>query len=328
MKRILMLIATVLIVITLSACKKSLCEGENCIYVTVYPVQYLVEEIAGDYVDVVRVPGSNVHSESIDWSAKEIIDMKNADILFYIDGGVDTYIPEKEESVFGDSNVTLVNMSDTIVYNEICASHEHEHEVEHEDEHSENEIEEPLVCDENSLSEDPHFWLDPLRMLQAATVVRDELITEFPENESEFLANYETLKASLKELDSEFQVMAVEATKPIITTVMLFTYFHVRYNIEILPITTSLHSTESSASDIIYFAEEAELHEIHYVLFEKNTNSPAGDSVVDELLKTDETASAAYLHGLGNLTTEEIDDGLDYLSIMYENLEVLKLATK
>ena len=84
----------------------------------------------------------------------------------------------------------------------------------------------------------------------------------------------------------------------------------------------------SSASDIIYFADEAILHEIHYVLFEKNTNSPAGDGVLDELLKLDETASAAYLHGLGNLTTEEMDIGLDYLYIMYENLEILKDATK
>jgi zinc transport system substrate-binding protein len=320
MKRIIMFIAVILIVITLSACKKSLCEGENCVYVTVYPMKYLVEQIAGDYVDVVRVPGSNVHSDSIDWSAKEIIDMKNADILFYINGNVDTYIPEKEVSVFKDSNVKLVDISDTVVYNEVCFSQEHDH--------SEDKVDESILCDENSLSEDPHFWLDPLRMLQAAEVVRDELILKFPENESVFIDNFEFLKLLLERLDSDFQVMAEEATKPIITTVMLFTYWNVRYGIEILPITTSLHSTESSASEIIYFAEEAYFHEIHYVLFEKNTNSPAGDGVLDELIKLDETASAAYLHGLGNLTTKELETELNYLSIMYENLEVLKLATK
>jgi zinc transport system substrate-binding protein len=109
---------------------------------------------------------------------------------------------------------------------------------------------------------------------------------------------------------------------------MLFTYWHVRYDIEILSITTSAHSSESSAGDIIYFADEALLHEIHYVLFEKNTNSPAGDGVLAELLKDDETASAAYIHGLGNLTTEELDADLNYLSIMYENLDILKDATK
>ena len=320
MKKIAMLVTTILIVMTLSACNKSLCEGDNCIYVTVYPMQYLVEEIGGDYVDVARVPGSNVHSESIDWSAKEIIDMKNADILFYINGGVDTYIPEKEESVFQDSNVKLIDISDTVIYNEVCFSHEHDH--------SEDQPEEPLDCDENSLSEDPHFWLDPIRMMIAAAVVKNELVSEFPEHESTFNDNYEVLKLKLEGLNADYQMMADEATKPIITTVMLFTYWHLRYYIEILSITTSLHSTESSASDIIYFADEAAIHEIHYILFEKNTNSPAGDGVLDELLKIDDTASAAYLHGLGNLTTEELDNGLNYLSIMYDNLEVLKEAIK
>ena len=320
MKKIAMLVTTILIVMTLSACNKSLCEGDNCVYVTVYPMQYLVEQIAGDYVDVVRVPGSQVHSESIDWSAKEIIDMKNADILFYINGGVDTYIPEKEESVFEGSNVKLVDISDTVIYNEVCFSHEHDH--------SGDEPEEPLECDENSLSEDPHFWLDPLRMLIAAEVVKDELILEFPENESIFIDNFEFLKLKLERLNADYQLMADESTKPVITTVMLFTYWHIRYDIEILSITTSAHSSESSASDIIHFAEEAALHEIHYILFEKNTNSPAGEGVLAELIKVDELAAAAYLHGLGNLTTEEINAGLNYLSIMYENLEVLKEATK
>ena len=320
MKKISLLVLSIFVVMTLSACNKSLCEGENCIYVTVYPMKYLVEEIAGDYVDVVRVPGSQVHSESIDWSAKEIIDMKNADILFYINGGVDTYIPEKEESVFKDSNVKLVDISETVVYNEVCFSHEHDHTGE--------EVEETYVCDENSLSEDPHFWLDPVRMLIAAEVVRDELILEYPNNETAFNENFDKLKIKLELLDTDFQLMADDATKPIITTVMLFTYWNLRYDIEILSITTSAHSSESSASDIIHFTDEAAFHEIHYILFEKNTNSPAGDGVLDELIKIDPTASAAYLHGLGNLTTEEMDVGLNYLSIMYDNLIVLKDATK
>lgn len=320
MKKIFMVISVFLILITLSGCKKSLCESENCVYVTVYPMQYLVEQIAGDYVDVARVPGSNVHSKSIDWTPKEIIDMKNADILFYINGGVDTYIPERETSVFIDSGVKLVDISETVKYNEICFSHEHEH--------TEEKKEEPLVCDENSLSQDPHFWLDPVRMLQAAEVVRDELVIAFPDDESIFTDNYEFLKLKLERLNDDFQVMANESTKPIVTTVMLFTYWNVRYDIEILSITTSLHSEDSSARDTIYFAEEAAEHEVHYVLFEKNANSPAGDSVLDELLNLDETASAEYIHGLGNLTTEELDNGLNYLIIMYENLEVLKKATK
>lgn len=319
MKKIVMVISSILIVLTLSACNRSLCEGENCVYVTVYPMQFLVEEIGGIHVDVVRVPGSQVHSESIDWSAKEIIDMKNADILFYINGGVDTYIPDNANSTFDDSNVKLMDISEVVVYNEVCFSHEHDHDEE------EQNI---ATCDENSLSEDPHFWLDPVRMLIVAEFVKDQLVLEFPQYTDDFEENYEVLKSDLEDLDVAFQEMADAATKPIITTVMLFTYWHERYGLEILSITTSTHSSESSASDIIYFADEAAYHNIHYILFEKNTNSPAGDGVLDELLKVDPSADKLYLHGLGNLTNEEIDENLYYLAIMYTNLTVLLKATQ
>lgn len=320
MKKIVMLIFTLLIVITLSACNRSLCEGDNCVYVTVYPMQYLVEEIAGNYVEVVRVPGSNVHSESIDWSGKEIIDMKNADILFYINGGVDTYIPNEKEDIFADSIVKLVDVSETVAYNEVCFTHEHEH--------TDEDPHETFDCNENSLSEDPHFWLDPIRMLQAAELVKNELILAFPENELYFIEKYDILVEKLELLNTDFEEMQNDVNKPIITTVMLFSYFHVRYDIEILSITTSTHSSESSATDIIYFADEAYIHAINYIIFEKNTNNPSGDGVLEALIKLDSTASALYLHGLGNLTTEEMDDNLDYLSIMYDNLATLITATQ
>lgn len=306
---------------TLTACKND-DEIEEVIYVTVYPMQYLVEQIGGDTVLVKRVPGSTVHSESIDWSAKEIIDMINSDLLFYVNGGVDTYIPDNADSTFSDGDVELIDVSQYIAYNQVCYSHEHEHESDQADPDS------ILECDENSLADDPHFWLDPVRMLKAAELVRDKLIVTYPENSELYENNYTVISAALEKLNDDYQEMADEAIKPIISTLMLFTYWHIRYDIEIMSIVTSPHSSESIPSDLIDYVNEAQYHFIHVILFEKNTNSPAGDQVLEALQELDEEAIALYLHGLGNLTNEEIDNGSTYMSIMYDNLDVLKEATK
>jgi len=311
-----------MVVFTITACDKNSDENDNVVYVTVYPMQYLVEAIAGDTVVVKRVPGSNVHSDSIDWSAKEIIDMINADILFYVRAGIDNYIPDNENTTFKDSNVNLVDLSQHISYNEICFSDEHNHTT------STTVVEEPTVCDENSLSPDPHFWLDPVRMLQAAELVRDKLILEYPENTALFENNFTVLNATLEKLDDDFQLMANKAIKPLITTVMLFSYWNDRYNLEIMSISNSLHTSEEIPGDIIHFVDEAVYHYVHYVLFEKNVNSPAGDQVLQQLLLIDPTASALYIHGLGNLTAEEVASGANYISIMYDNLNALNLASK
>lgn len=322
MKKKILLFLSFLVMFTVTACDKNRDANDNVIYVTVYPMQYLVEAIAGDTVVVKRVPGSNVHSSSIDWSAKEIIDMINADILFYVNGGVDTYIPDNANTTFKDANVSLVDLSQHISYNEICFADDHNHST------STLTTEEPLVCDENSLSPDPHFWLDPVRMLQAAELVRDKLIVEYPENTLLFQNNFTVLNAALEKLDDDFQLMANKAIKPLITTVMLFSYWNDRYDLEILSISNSLHTSEAIPGEIIHFVDEATYHFVHYILFETNVNSPAGDQVLQQLLLVDPTASALYLHGLGNLTTEEVASGANYISIMYANLDSLNLASK
>ncbi len=319
MKKMLLLLVSFVLVIALTACNGNDDDLENIIYVTVYPVQYLVESIAGETVEIKRVPGSNVHSTSYDWSAKEIIDMQYSDLLFYINGGVDTYIKNNLDSTFSEGDVQLVDMSQHIEYNLVCYAHSHDEE---------NHGETPTTCDENSLSEDPHFWLDPVRMLQAAEFVKDKLISTYPENQELYNNNYVVLSAALEKLDQDYQLMADEAIKPIIATVMLFTYWHERYDIEILSITTDAHSSESNPGDIIEYVDLALEHNIHFILFEKNVNSPAGEQVLQELLTIDLSASALFLHGLGNLTNEEAENGANYITVMYDNLEILNTATK
>ena len=120
-----MITLSLVLFMTLSACKPE-DEIDEIVYVTVYPMQYLVEQIAGDTVLVKRVPGSTVHSESFDWSAKEIIDMINSDLLFYIDAGVDTYITLSADT-FAEGTVELIDVSQNINYNQVCYSHEHTH---------------------------------------------------------------------------------------------------------------------------------------------------------------------------------------------------------
>lgn len=320
MKKIYLLIIATLLIFTLTACDEEPTVDENTVYVTVYPMQYLIESIAGDTVDVVRVPGAANHSDSIEWSIKEIIDMKEADIIFYISAGADNYI-ENSEELLSEGDVELVDMSSHIDYNEVCYTHSHE-----EDEHAEDTNDND--CEQTALSLDPHFWLDPVRMKEAAIFVKDKLISTFPDNQELYNNNFTILNASLEQLNTDYETMATEATKPVITTVMLFTYWHERYDIEILPITTDAHSSDIVPGDIIDFVNHAIDESQHYILFEKNVNSPAGEAVLQELKNYDPNADALFLHGLGSITQAESEAGMNYLTIMYDNLEVLNESSK
>ena len=324
-----LLFMTVLTTLLLAACNGNEVD-QNVVYTTVYPVGYLVEMIADEHVIIKRVPGSQAHSDSIDWTPKEIIDMIDSDLIFYIGGGVDTYIPNNENSTFEGANTRLINLEDATTYNLLCVSDDHSHEEEHEHEEAEHVDEGVLeTCESNKIIEDPHFWLDPVRMMEVAEYVRDILVSEFPEFTEEFNANYEVLESKLQTLHSEYEQMALEATKPIITTSLLFSYYHERYDIEIISMATTPHSGENIPGDIIAISEEALFHDIHHIVYEKNVNSPAADALFNELSNIEDyEVTKVYLHGLGSLITEEVDRNENYLSIMYDNLETLKAATK
>lgn len=315
MRKICMLLTIAIMAITLTGCNNTPAEDTNVVYVTVYPMQFLVEEIAGDTIEVNLVPGATTHGSSIDWSAKEIIEMADADLLFFVSGGADTYITAKAD-LFEDQNVMLVDMSQHIEYNEICLSH---------DEDAEGETE---VCDDNSLTPDPHFWLDPVRMLQAAEFVKDKLIATFPDNQELYNNNFTVIEATLTQLDLDYQLMSGLATTPIMTTVRLFTYWEVRYGLEIVAVTNDIHSEVRNPGTIIEFVNYAAANDISYVLFEKNANSPTGDALLSDLQVIDPDALGDYIHGLGQITLEESEAGSTYITIMYDNLEVLNLTTK
>ncbi len=317
MKKILLLTALFVSVLSLSACKEPTNSDTPTVYITVYPMRFLIEEIAGDTVTVMQVPGVTSHTNSVDWSAKEIIDMIESDLLFYIHGGADDYIPNNAD-LFTSGDVELIDMSQHIDYNLVCYTHTHEEETQ--------EIQE--TCDDAMLSEDPHFWLDPVRMAEAALFVKDKLIATYPENEALYNNNYTVLSSSLDKLHLDYQEMADEATKPIITTVMLFTYWHVRYDIEIMSITSDAHSTESNPGDLIDVLNFATTNSIQHIMFEYNANSPAGDQLLSDLQTSTPEASALYLYGLGQITDEEKSNGSTYLTLMYENLTALETATK
>jgi len=326
MKKFLILLTAMLLTITLAGCNGPDNKDENVIYTTVYPVQFIVETLVGDTVEVERVPGSTTggHSDELYWTGKDIIDMLNSDIIFYVDAGVDNYIENASDSVFDDGDVKLFNISEFVTYAQVCYSHDHDHEEHDEDGHEE----EPVVCDENMLSDDPHFWLSPIKMLYVATVIKNELISQYPDNIELIENNFVTLSASLEKLDDDFQAMANQAVKPIITTSMIFNYIHEAYEIEIISLSTDAHNSEVVPGDVIEFVNEAVFHEIHYILYEANTNSPSGDLVLEQLLLQDSTAEAKSLYSLGNITQEQIDNGSTYLTLMYENLDILKDATK
>jgi len=326
MKKLSLILLTLLTTLSLAACQEDE-ELDNVVYVTTYALEYLVDEIGKDVVNVKYVPGAQVHGESYDWSAQEIINMQDADLLFYVGGGLDTYIDASINAIFTNQNVTLTKISDSIELLEICLVHDHDQDEHDHDDEEDNYDEE---CENAENMPDPHFWLDVNKMLEAADIVRNQLLEHYPEKEAIINNNYVVVNLVLNKLNQDFHDALHDQHKPVITNVKLFSYYQEAYHVHLHPLTLDAHSheDESVPTNLIEFVHLALDNNINYILFEKNATSPAGETLLTEIAKENPDIEKLYLHPLGNLTTEELAQNKNYVNIMYDNLTALKRAVE
>lgn len=291
--------------------------GDNLtIYTTVYPLQFLAEEIGGEYatVETVYPPGANEHT--FEPSQKDIVSMAESDLFLYIGYNLEGFV-NNAKSILEKEGVPVIAVGE-------LATEGHEHAEEEDTDHV-HATEEEGSTDEHNHDHgdvDPHLWLDPHIMIHMAEVVKDELSTLNPEQEEYFEKNYEEIKAKLENLDQEFaDTIKNSPKKKIIVSHSAYGYWEERYGLEQIAVTGLSNSSEPSQKELQNIMTVAEENDIKYVIFEQNI-----DSKLTTIIQKEISAEALTLHNLSVLTDQDTAENEDYFSIMHDNLDTLKTA--
>ena len=169
---------------------------------------------------------------------------------------------------------------------------------------------------------DPHVWISPILSIELATTIKDSLIEASPEKKDTFEQNFEELKKDLLELDQKFKDMASNAaTKTFFVSHAAFGYIADTYGLEQVAVAGLNSQSEPSQKQLASLVEYAKTHDVKYVLFEQNVSSKLTDVIRKEI-----GADSLMLHNLGVLTTEDLENKEDYLSLMEYNIETLSKA--
>lgn len=162
------------------------------------------------------------------------------------------------------------------------------------------------------------LWLDPSNFLQLTQNIRngfEEYVSNYYLLE-EIKENYESLKLDVSKLDANLTVIGTNADfDTIVVTDDLFLFLK-KYNINVISLdkdtlnNKTLNDVKSLISD----------GKISYIFARKDE---VLDDVVNSLVN-DYNIEVSYIHTLSNLTTEELNNGSTYLTIMNENIEKLK----
>lgn len=317
MKKILFLLLLLLTAVSTISC--SLEQQRYDVYVTVYPMQYVTERIFENTEYTVGiVPGVTTHENSVDWSPKEIIAMTEATFLFYVGANYDQYIDFQISSIFTDKMVELVKVEDQTDYIEFLPGVVHNHDAIAEDEE----------IDDYSLGLDPHFWVSPLRVKMVANLIYDNLMLKYDDPENIMEDNYNNLIADLQDLSDEFLEVISNATKLMMTSTNIYGYLRNDYGLDYISISPGYHEeteqfTSQEKEEIVNHAID---DNIQYILYEMYTSSPLSNAVFNELETLGLSPIKLEFNILQSLSDESVAEGQNYITVMYDNLDLLKLA--
>lgn len=282
-------------------------DNKPIIYTSIYPIQYAVERIADDFVTAKTVYPPGVDAHTYEPTSKEMTNIAKGDAFFFLGAGMESFA-ESAADALATQDTKLVALGE----NESLFHTETDHiEADHEDDGHQHG------------DHDPHIWLDPIRMIDMAEMIKDDLVELYPEQKEDFNQNFEALKADLIDLNTQYEtVLQNKKDKEILVSHAAFGYWEERYGVTQIAINGLSSSSEPSQKELTKIVDQAKEHKLKYIIFEQNVSNHVSEIIQDHI-----GAKPLTIHNLSVLTEEDIENDADYISLMHYNLDILDKAT-
>lgn len=325
MKKITKVLISLLIVLMLTGCGKI----KTYTSYTIYPIGYLLNRIGGNRIktisvqtdELVQVAKPKVKTEE-EPGFKEIID----DSLFFFHiGDLEPYL-EMYESDIAQSEVAVTDLS---VLNAI---YKFQRYTLVQANGRETYIEAPYYDDSSFETIDIYdtdlfLWLDPIGMLSMAKKIYQTLASNYVEQAAYFKENYTALENDLIEVDARYQNLSnkLKSESKVIKFVSMtpsFGCWQKSYGFQVYPVCLSKYGALPNEKQLEAIKQRIIQDDVKYIVYEPNMTTEMSElfnSLADEL-----GLIRVNLSNISSLTQTQINDGKDYLSIMYENLSVLE----
>ena len=336
-KRILAAACAAATALALSACSSTASSGDSSskdgsltVMASFYPLKYLAEKIGGEHVSVTSLTPDGAEPHDLELSPKMVDSLSSADAVIYLAG----FQSAVDEAIEQQAPKTIIDVSSAAELVEAGSDANHPAEEEeatdetqsgeteahdHDHEGHDHEGHDHAGHDHHhDMSADPHFWLDPIRMAKAATLVGDKLA----EADS---AHADTYKANAKALAEELTTLGdTLVTKTSKCQVKTFVTAHTAFGY--LADRTGLTQVGISGLDPESSPSPARLAEIGQIAKEQGVTTIFTEALIDpkvaQTLADDLGITTAVLDPIESQT----DASKDYAAVMQANIDALTKA--
>ncbi|KUG51497.1 ABC transporter substrate-binding protein [Serinicoccus chungangensis] len=268
-----------------------------------YPLEYLVERIAGERAEISVLTGPGADPHDAELSPRAVETVGRADLVVY-SSGLQAPVDDAVAGQAPDTSLDVTPVADLMVAGESAEEHaEHDH-AEEGDGHDHG-------------GEDPHFWLDTQRYADVAEAVADRLAQVDPEGADTYQANVADLVSDLEALDEEYAAALADCeSRDLVTSHEAFGYLAARYDLHQYGITGISPESEPSPARLAEVSAQVEELGVDTVFAEPLVGDQIASTVAQET-----GVEVLTLDPIESLTEATADS--DYRQIMRANLEAM-----
>ena len=319
MKRFLTVLLALLLLLGTAACAapSGNDSGKLKVVTTIFPLYDWVREVAGDddCVELTLLLDNGVDLHSYSPSADDIVKIASCDLFVYVGGESDDWVDEVLASAPGDKRV-VVNMMEALG-----------------DALREEETKEGMQAEEEDEEEEPeydeHVWLSLRNAVTFCERIGAALGEVDAQHKEDYAANTAAYVAKLNALEERYAYAVQDGA---VRTLLFADRFPFRYLVEDYNLDYYAAfkgcSAESEASfeTMIFLAKKVDELGLHAILQTESADGSIARTVRENTAAKDQTVLT--MNSLQSVTAEKVAQGATYLSVMEENLAVLKDALK
>lgn len=282
---------------------------------TLFPVYDFARNAGGKLVQVELLVPPGMEPHSFEPRPGDIRKISDADIFIYTGKFMEPWIEDVLKGV-SNKNLLVVDTSAGIVLSEdrdLLEHHGHDRNSEarrgHHHEYG---------------GKDPHIWLDFSNAQTMVGNILNGFIAKDPANRDVYMKNAEAYTLQLSLLDKQFHDVLPSCRKDMIIHGghFAFGYLARRYHLRYLSAYRGFSpNAQPAPGDIIELIQNLRKHHLNYIFFEELVSPNVAETIARET-----GAKLLMLHGAHNISKNEWEQNVTFLSLMENNLKNLKIG--
>lgn len=273
---------------------KKTSDGKLQVAASFYPMYFFASRIGGKNADVTSITPASAEPHDYEPTTQDLVGIQNSNMLVLNGGALEAWGNKIKSQL--PASVLVVTAGEGLANKQL----------------NEN----------GQIIQDPHVWLDPVLAKKEVAVIEKGFEKLDPKDAAYFEANAQKLDGELDVLNTDYAHAFTNCNqKDFVTSHAAFGYLGAQYGITQIPISGVSPDEEPSTQKMVEITNLVKSKNIKVIFFESLVSPKLSDTIANEA-----GAKAMVLDPIEGLTKDEIQSDQNYLTIMRQNLDNLRIA--